>query len=575
MNTANFVFFFFFQYEAEALENTASAEILRVGVEDKDKKGSEGWKAKYFFISGNEDNTYNITTDAETNEGIIGIAKGKNFDITTFVNLEIGVRNIEDLTLCKDGKQSTPPKDQPLDSVKIKVKMVDTNDPPVFETKSDKVQVHMVEESEPGQLLYTPVVKDIDSSSFRYIKVNDSAGWVTVDEKTGQITSVSRMDRESPHVVDNAYKVVIAAVDNGEPPATSTCTVTIYLRDINDNLPTLVKKTATLCTNEPEAMVKVPVKDTDADPYSGPFNFALEGDDTVENWKLISQNGNEVTLSKRTDLQYGNYSVPLLMEDKQNQASKETLQVEVCECNEEGVCRELKPLLTNLGAAAIGLVIAGLLLFLLLLAVLTCNQKREFKMDIDDGHQTLINYNQEGGGTDCKSPIILPQARDVNEGLKQYMQETETSPEDLYRMDTMVASSSYGMNTMESQFHGGFHGNLKGESRRYASTIGRSTFRSNSTYSQSMRNSTFSQSTRATEAHLRSQLHRRLGAYERESSLSTDSVNVYEYEGSNKSCLSQENDLYEDFDLTFLEKLGPQFSTLAKICTPKSEVNNA
>lgn len=94
--------------------------------------------------------------------------QGKNFDITTFVNLEIGVRNIEDLTLCKDGKQSTPPKDQPLDSVKIKVKMVDTNDPPVFETKSDKVQVHMVEESEPGQLLYTPVVKDIDSSSFRY-----------------------------------------------------------------------------------------------------------------------------------------------------------------------------------------------------------------------------------------------------------------------------------------------------------------------------------------------------------------------------------------------------------------------
>lgn len=88
MNTANFVFFFFFQYEAEALENTASAEILRVGVEDKDKKGSEGWKAKYFFISGNEDNTYNITTDAETNEGIIGIAKVTiSLDPTENVNL--------------------------------------------------------------------------------------------------------------------------------------------------------------------------------------------------------------------------------------------------------------------------------------------------------------------------------------------------------------------------------------------------------------------------------------------------------------------------------------------------------
>ncbi|KAM4736723.1 cadherin-like protein 26 [Anableps anableps] len=336
------------QYEAEAMEMQKLDDVLRVAVEDKDTPGTDGWRAKYFFISGNEDGIYKITTDPKTNEGIIGVVKEKNFDVTTLVKLQIGVENIEPLTVCKDGKLITDSsKLPPQDSVSITVKMFDTNDAPVFEKYTDKV--YQMEESEPGQVLYTPKVHDNDSSNFRFELFEDPADWVTIDEKTGKITTIEKMDRESPFVDENdIYTIVIAAIDDGSPPATSTCTISVHLRDINDNSPTLLNKTAILCANHANK-VTVHAKDADVEPYGGPFSFTLADDKTVrECWKLDPAYGEEVGIVSLKNLNYGNYSVPLVIEDKQNQAKEESLNVVVCNCDETGVCREPKPHLCSL-----------------------------------------------------------------------------------------------------------------------------------------------------------------------------------------------------------------------------------
>lgn len=50
----------------------------------------------------------------------------------------------------------------------------------------------------------------------RYMVGHDPAGWVTVDPHTGDITTVKLPDRESRHVVNGVYNILLYAVDDGK-----------------------------------------------------------------------------------------------------------------------------------------------------------------------------------------------------------------------------------------------------------------------------------------------------------------------------------------------------------------------
>ncbi|CAG04085.1 unnamed protein product, partial [Tetraodon nigroviridis] len=326
------------EYKGEVMELQTQMEVLRVGVEDKDTPKTPGWYAEYFFITGNEEGHYKIETDNETNEGVLTVVKGNDYETMTYVRLEVGVKNKEPLWVCKENPTDSRNKDF-YDSVMITVKVKDVNDPPTF--PQDPVILHMVEEEKPGKVLFKPEVKDVDSdeSEIRFVLIDDPENCVSIDRKTGKVTLVKTIDRESPALNGTGiYSIVIGAVDNEEPPATGTCTVQIHLQDINDNKPELVNKGVTICGNRDNKVI-VAARDADDIPYGGPFYFSLKNDEKIlKQWTLDPSFGHECGLVSKKALHYGNYSVPLEIRDQQNILAEETLEVMVCDCEEKNVC---------------------------------------------------------------------------------------------------------------------------------------------------------------------------------------------------------------------------------------------
>ncbi|KAI4873635.1 hypothetical protein NFI96_031467 [Prochilodus magdalenae] len=501
------------RFDAQVMEMETNKVILRLSVEDKDTPNTPASKAVYKILKGNEEGNYKIETDPKTNEGVLTVIKGKDYERTTLTELEISVENEEPLFICVDGKPESPTRLAAAkpNTTKVAVKVIDVNDPPVF---TDRIKtVYRKEEGQPGDNLYEPVVKDVDSdvNKTRYELAEDPGKWVKVDPKTGKVTTVVKMDRESPYVVNNTYTVLIRAIDDGEPPATGTGTLIIHLGDMNDNLPYLTTNSSILCANKTDR-VTVKASDDDASPFAGPFSFSVGGEDKelAKAWKFEPGTGFETSLISLKSLPYGNFTIPLRIEDQQGQAGEDVLHLEVCDCGDHDVCRRLFPRSTHLHGAALGILLGSLLLLALLLCfIFICNNGKEFKLNLqDEGNQTLINYNEEGGGSLAK-----------------------------------VCISSGGFQQMAEN-------NGTWRSQSGASRFSRS-------YSV------------MSEWNIEDHLHRKLYELpEEQLEFPQYHPREYIYEGSGSRCLSLDELSFSAHgdDLEFLDNLGPKFQTLEGVC---------
>ncbi|XP_053498917.1 cadherin-like protein 26 isoform X2 [Ictalurus furcatus] len=394
------------KYDAQVIELETNKELLRIPVQDQDTPNTLASRAMFTILKGNEEGNYKIETDPVTNEGVLTVIKAKDYEITTIVELEIGVENEEPLFVCIDGKPVKPIPEtlKKPSTVKVAVKVIDVNDPPVFQNKIQKV--YRIEEEEPGEVLYTPIVTDEDSVNIRYELAEDPAKWMSLDPKTCKVTLAKKMDRESPYVHNSTYTVVMHAIDDGGPPATGTGTLVVLLGDMNDNTPHLSLNSSVMCGNKADR-VRVKAEDADAFPYSGPFTFTLgkEDQELKRLWKLDPSSGYETSLISLTSLPYGTYSVPLKITDQQGVLAHNIFQVLVCDCGKGDVCQDLLPRSSSLHGAAIGILLGALLLMALLLCFCffcKCGEKKKINHYLFDGIQTLMAYNDEGGGSLCK-----------------------------------------------------------------------------------------------------------------------------------------------------------------------------
>ncbi|KAG9332555.1 hypothetical protein JZ751_014653 [Albula glossodonta] len=255
----------------------------------------------------------------------------KDYEISTLKQLEISVMNEEPLFVCgPEGASKNKGVPSP-NSVKLNITVIDVNDAPEF--KRPRAMEYLKEEEDPGKVLYTPVVTDVDSEdkNIRYEIARDPANWVTIDPKTGVVTSISKMDRESPHVNNSIYTILIHAIDDGKPPATGTGTLLINLGDLNDNSPFLLTKSTYMCGNRDKS-IEIEGKDEDVDPFGGPFAFSLQDKSQRRVWKFDPETGMKATLKALRLIPFGNYTIPIRIEDQQGKGADDNLYLTVCDC---------------------------------------------------------------------------------------------------------------------------------------------------------------------------------------------------------------------------------------------------
>ncbi|TNN43108.1 Cadherin-like protein 26 [Liparis tanakae] len=514
------------EYHTEVFESVTKENLLRIAVDDKDTPNTPGWRAEYYFLEGNEGRNYKIETDPVTNEGILSVIKEKDFEQSMRHKLLVAVKNVEAVFFCS----GIPPAP---DIATITIDVINVNDPPAYEKTSYKV--FRVEEEDPGKELLTPKVIDADSnvSEIRHELVEDPAGWMSMDAKTGTITTIKKMDRDSSFVDEKSvYKIVIRATDDGKPPAQCTATVLIHLRDINDNSPRLVNNSMVLCGNK-ENKVMVRATDKDADPFTGPFTFLLGSDDKelAERWKIQPSFGLEGGLISQMPLPFGNYSVPLRIQDQQNVAGLDTVEVMVCDCGDGDDCIPKEPASTGLGPAGIGLIFLGLLLFLLLILLLKCQCRgKDFQKILtgqDEGNQTLIRYNQEGGGSPCMM--------NSNMNLQASQRQRDT-------MRSQGGQSMYWNSNRMNTYQGG-------SSSRDNRSVGL-----------------------LSDQYISDHIDRRMDEVDGNlDSLPTYQPHQYAYEGEGSRCQSLDQLSLSNMgdDLMFLNDLGPKFKTLAGVSHQK------
>ncbi|XP_052450209.1 cadherin-like protein 26 isoform X1 [Carassius gibelio] len=397
-------------------EGEAGVEVLRLQVTDKDVRGSKAWKAKY-TISEDKKEIFKIETDPVTNEGILTVVKQTDYEEQTNHNLSISVQNEIPYFSCKIKNKvqnatwvlnKIPPISGTsaakfYNSIPVTIYVEDVNDPPVFTPNVKYVTV--AENIDAGTSLATFTAKDMDGShmnTFTFVKGEDINKWITVNAKTGEVSTIQVLDRESPFVINSTYTATLYAVDDGVPPLTGTGTLVIQLIDENDNLPILERNKVSICIDKEPTLVNITATDLDFPPYGSPFYYELLGD-VKDKWRVEPAQGTTVSLVKEKGVYSGHHFLQMKISDQQGLSSIQNLTVTVCDCSISPNCHLRTISQARVGPGAAWMVVLAILIFTVMCLIsllISCKTEKRMIM-IDDGHGHLITSNTENPGTDC------------------------------------------------------------------------------------------------------------------------------------------------------------------------------
>ncbi|NWU80280.1 DSG1A protein, partial [Onychorhynchus coronatus] len=201
-------------FSASISENSLSSELLRIQALDADEEFTDNWLAEFFFISGNEDNCFEIITDRATNQGILRVIKELDYEQLRTHSLMIGVRNVA-------GFHHSVAQEYQIYGTPLTIEVKNVIEPPKFHPSS--VVFSLSESTRVNSVVGTYTAIDEDTRAIasnvyfhftkhRYSIGRDPAAWFRINQNTGEITLNKVINRESVYVINGQYKAEVLAI---------------------------------------------------------------------------------------------------------------------------------------------------------------------------------------------------------------------------------------------------------------------------------------------------------------------------------------------------------------------------
>ncbi|XP_053255614.1 cadherin-11 [Podarcis raffonei] len=409
-------------------------------VKAKDPDIGENGLVTYNIIDGDGIEMFEITTDYETQEGVVKLKKHLDYETKRTYSLKVEAANIHiDPKFISNGPFK--------DTVTVKINVEDADEPPIFLAPSYILEVE--ENLGPGAPVGRVHAKDPDAknSLISYIidRHTDLDRYFSISAEDGSITTTKKLDRE-----DMAWhNISVFAYELHNRHQEAKVPVAIKVLDVNDNAPKFADSyEAVVCekpqTNEP--LLTITAEDKD-DAANGPrFIFGLPPDMIQKpNFTLRDNRDNTASVyAKRTSFNRQTkdlYSLPIVISDGGNppQSSTNILTIRVCGCDGNGQLISCNPeaYVLNAGLSTGALIaILACIVILLVIVVLFVTLKRQKKEPLivfeeEDVRENIITYDDEGGGEEDTEAFDIATLQNPD-GINGFIPRKDIKPEYQY-----------------------------------------------------------------------------------------------------------------------------------------------
>ncbi|XP_029881949.1 cadherin-8 isoform X1 [Aquila chrysaetos chrysaetos] len=393
-------------YHFSVMEDVALGEpIGRVKANDLDI--GENAKSSYDIIEGDGMDIFEITTDAQTQDGIIRVRKPLDFETKKSYTLKVEAANVHvDPRFISGGPFK--------DTATVKIVVEDADEPPVFSSPTYLVEVHenAAINSVIGQV--TAHDPDVSSSPIRFSidRHTDLERQFNINAEDGKITLATPLDRET----NMWHNITIVATETRNHSQVSRVPVAIKVLDVNDNAPEFASEhEAFLCENgKPGQVIQIVSAVDKDDPKNGHYFLYSLLPEMVNNPNFTIKKNEDNTLSilaKHSGFSRQKqevYLLPIIISDSGNppMSSTSTLTIRVCGCSSDGIVQSCNveayvlPIGLSMGALIAILACIILLLVIVVLFVTLRRHKNEplIIKDDEDVRENIIRYDDEGGG---------------------------------------------------------------------------------------------------------------------------------------------------------------------------------